>query len=367
MSAGTGMKLSYLCSAAYDGPGPGLGVWPAPPANCDRETAQRSMAQALDNARLAEAVGFDWISVSEHHYSPIMLTPNPIVFAGALSQVTRTAKIAVLGPLIPINNPVRIAEELAMLDCLTGGRIVVLFLRGTPNEQKTYADTSERSRAMTQEGIDLILKAWTTDESFAWKGEEYQFEHVAPWPRTAQVPHPVVFGSGNSEESVIFAAQRRLSIGMSFAPSPVVKKWVELYRTECDKAGWKPTPDHVLYRHIAHIAASDAEAAEQMQEAGAARARRAGRERASAGHEPAGGASGQPGAGREMGGPAQARPSFFTPYFFGGPETVIARAKELADCGVGILDLAFGIPGADYQAQAIKTFGELAMPTLAKI
>jgi alkanesulfonate monooxygenase SsuD/methylene tetrahydromethanopterin reductase-like flavin-dependent oxidoreductase (luciferase family) len=322
------------------------------------------MAQALDNARLAEAVGFDWISVSEHHYSPIMLTPNPIVFAGALSQVTRTAKIAVLGPLIPINNPVRIAEELAMLDCLTGGRIVVLFLRGTPNEQKTYADTSERSRAMTQEGIDLILKAWTSDEPFAWKGEEYQFEHVAPWPRTAQVPHPIVFGSGNSEESVKFAAQRRLSIGMSFAPPPVVKKWVELYRYECDKAGWKPTADNVLYRHIAHIAASDAEAAEQMQEAGAARARQA-HARASA--APAAASSGHASEGREMGGPAQARPSFFTPYFFGGPETVIAKAKELADCGVGVLDLAFGIPGADYQARALKTFGEKALPALAKV
>ncbi len=354
------MKLSYLCAAGYDGPGPGLGTWPARPADCDRDTAQRSMAQALDNALLAEALGFDWISVSEHHYSPIMLTPNPIVFAGALSQVTKRAKIAVLGPLIPINNPVRIAEELAMLDCLTGGRIIVLFLRGTPNEQKTYADTTDRSRAMTQEGIDLILKAWTADEPFAWNGEEYQFEHVAPWPRTAQVPHPVVFGSGNSEESVKFAAQRRLSIGMSFAPPPVVKQWVNLYRAEADKAGWQPTAENVLYRHIAHIASSDAEAKEQMQEAGAARARaRAGRDH-SASH-------GRASAGREMGGPAQSQPSFFTPYFFGGPETVMAKAKELADCGVGILDLAFGIPGADYQARAIKTFGEKVLPRLAKM
>ena len=344
------MKLSFLCTAAYDGPNT-LGTWPARPADCDRATAQKSMAKALENARIAESVGFDWISVSEHHYSPIMLTPNPIVFAGALSQVTTKAKIAVLGPLIPINNPVRIAEELAMLDCLTNGRLIVLFLRGTPNEQKTYSDVSERSRAMTQEGIDLILKAWTSDEPFAWKGEEYQFEHVAPWPRTVQLPHPVVFGSGNSEESVIFAAQRKLSIGMSFAPPPVVKKWVELYRSEADKAGWKPTPDNVLYRHIAHVAASDAEATEQMQEAGAARARSA----AHASH------------GREMGGPAQNRPSFFQPYFFGGPETVIAKAKELADCGVGILDLAFAIPGTDYQARALKTFGDLALRSLAKM
>jgi len=168
------MKVSYLCSASYDGPGPSMGSWPAPPAACDRETARASMAHALENARLAESLGFDWISVSEHHYSPIMLTPNPIVFAAALSQVTTRAKIAVLGPLLPLNNPVRVAEELAMLDCLSNGRVVVLFLRGTPNEQITYGDVTARSRAMTQEGIELILKIWSSNEPFEWKGEEYQ-------------------------------------------------------------------------------------------------------------------------------------------------------------------------------------------------
>jgi alkanesulfonate monooxygenase SsuD/methylene tetrahydromethanopterin reductase-like flavin-dependent oxidoreductase (luciferase family) len=343
------MKFSYLCSASYDGPGPGM-AWPAPPSACDRETAQLSVAHALENARLAEAAGFDWISVSEHHYSPIMLTPNPIVMAAALSQVTARAKIAVLGPLLPLNNPVRVAEEIAMLDCLTNGRVIVLFLRGTPNEQLTYGDVAERSRAMTQEGIELILKIWSSSEPFEWKGKEFQYKTVSPWPRTVQVPHPVTFGSGNSDESIEFAAKHRLSIAMSFAPPAMVKTWVDRYRAEADKCGWAPTPDNVLYRHLAHVADSDSSADAEMKEASAARASAAARGSAA----------------REMGGPA-ARPAFFTPFFHGGPETVVEKAAQLRDCGVGILDLAFVIPGADRQGRAIKTFGEKVMPKLARM
>jgi hypothetical protein len=147
-----------------------------------------------------------------------------------------------------------------------------------------------------------------------------------------------------------------LPIAISFAPANVVKGWVERYRAAADKADWMPGPDHVLYRHLAHVARSDAAATEEMQEANAARARVAAQ---------------TPSTGAEMGGPAaQSRtppPSFFTPYFFGGPETVIARAEEMRSAGVGILDLAFIIPGGERQAEALKTFAAKAMPALAKM
>src|SRR6185369_15919523 len=95
-------------------------------------------------------------------------------------------KIAVLGPLLPLNNPVRVAEEIAMLDAMSGGRIVVCFLRGTPSEHHAYADVAAQSRAMTQEGISLILKAWTSEEPFSWQGEHFKFNTVSVWPRTLQ-------------------------------------------------------------------------------------------------------------------------------------------------------------------------------------
>jgi alkanesulfonate monooxygenase SsuD/methylene tetrahydromethanopterin reductase-like flavin-dependent oxidoreductase (luciferase family) len=323
-----------------------------PSSSCDRETARRSLMGALNNAKIAEASGFDWVSVSEHHYGPISLTPNPLVMAGALSQATSRVKIAVLGPILPLNNPVRVAEELAMVDCLSGGRIIVLFLRGTPNEQVTYQNVVERSRSMTQEGIDLILKAWTTPDATNWHGKEYQFDHISIWPRPVQAPHPLVFGSGNSDESIAFAAQRKLSIAISFATLEVVKKWVELYKSEADKHGWTPTADNVLYRHIAHVGDTDALATEEYDAAVAARAG----ETAKLRNE-----------GQEMGGPAAAANAMFKPFLFGGPETVKAKIATVRDAGVGILDLAFGIPGCTNQGEAIARFGKTVLPGVASL
>src|SRR5277367_3859210 len=115
------MKLSLLAAASYEGRVASR-AWPTPPSACDPEIARRSLTDNLELARRADEAGFDWVSVSEHHFGPIMLTPNPLVWAGALTQVVRRANIALLGPVLPLNNPVRVAEEVAMLDAISGGR-----------------------------------------------------------------------------------------------------------------------------------------------------------------------------------------------------------------------------------------------------
>lgn len=109
---------------------------------------ERSLASLRSGFALfehADALGFDWVSVSEHHYSTSM-TPSPIVAAAALSQRVHRADIAVLGPSLPFLNPVRTAEELAMLDNLCGGRLIVALLRGTPPEYLAYG-TNPANRA----------------------------------------------------------------------------------------------------------------------------------------------------------------------------------------------------------------------------
>jgi alkanesulfonate monooxygenase SsuD/methylene tetrahydromethanopterin reductase-like flavin-dependent oxidoreductase (luciferase family) len=116
-------------------------------ADYDPETAQASMARALDFFELADEVGFDWVSVAEHHYAPGSLTPNPMVMAGAVAQRVKRAQIALLGSNIPIQNPVRVAEEFAMLDTLTGGRVITGMLRGTSNEYVTYGVNPAESRS----------------------------------------------------------------------------------------------------------------------------------------------------------------------------------------------------------------------------
>src|SRR3546814_5591949 len=100
------------------------------------------------------------------------------------------------------------------------------------SDLKTYDTPGDLTKPMTQEGIDLILKAWKTTEPFSWEGEQYKFSTVAIWPKITQRPHPPVFGSGNSDSSVVFAAKRRIGIAFSFAPPEVVKKRSEEHTSE---------------------------------------------------------------------------------------------------------------------------------------
>jgi alkanesulfonate monooxygenase SsuD/methylene tetrahydromethanopterin reductase-like flavin-dependent oxidoreductase (luciferase family) len=344
------MKASFLATTTYAGPAPGLGAWPVPPSHCDRDVASRTMKVTLETCRLAEELGFDWISLSEHHYAPLMLTPNPLVMAGALSQVVKRCRIALLGPLLPLANPVRVAEEIAMLDQISDGRVTVLFLRGTPNEHHTYGDVSAQSRAMTQEGVDLILRAWTSDEPFSWEGQHFQFKTVSVWPRTLQTPHPQVFGSGNSDESVVFAAKRGLGIGMSFAGPKLLKRWIDLYREEAEKAGWTPTAEHVLYRGNAHVAVSDEQAHRD-----AARGQLSDAEVS---------------AQFKVGAPDPDNPlAYITrPYFLGSPATVLEQIAVLRDLGVGVIDMAFATGIGDFnherQVHAMELFAGGVLPEI---
>ena len=340
------MLVSSLCMTGYDGPAPGIEVWPADPMYCDPGTAKASFDHSIAMARKADALGFDWISLSEHHYAPYIMTPNPCVMAGALSQVTSRAKIALLGPLLPLTNPVRLAEELAMLDVISGGRLVVLFLRGTPNEHRTYDTDAEATRGMTQEGIDLIRKAWTQTERFAWNGAHYNFGTVSVWPSTLQTPHPPIYGSGNSEESVRFAAERKMGIAFSFAPVEIVRDWVKLYHQESAKQGWQPGPEHVIYRGIAYAAQSDDRAQQEM---GAYFGKRAAEQ-----------AQIKQGT---LGGPPVV-PMITEPYFVGGPETLKGRFETLRDCGVGVVDLAWGVGDPDQREAAMDCFAAEVLPAV---
>lgn len=340
------MKISFLASSSYEGPAPGLEIWPAPPRACDPHIASQSVQRTLELSVHAERVGFDWISVSEHHYAPYMMTPNPLILAGALTQVVKKARIALLGPLVPLVNPVRLAEELAMLDSMSGGRLEVLFLRGTPNEHKTYDTPGSDTRGMTQEGIDLVLKAWTEPEPFSWQGEHYQFSQIAVWPRPLQQPHPPVYGSGNSEESVLFAAARGMGIAFSFAPLELVHKWVALYHKAAADHGWQPGPEHVIYRGIAYVADSDEQASADMDSWFGEKAKEQAQFQS-----------------QTMGGPPVV-PLITEPYFVGGPQTLVGRCEALRDCGVGTIDLALGIGSHEQKKASLDIFGAQALPAI---
>ncbi len=360
------MKVCVLGPGAYAGAVDRFGGWPVPPESCDRETASKSFQIQLDQFQLADELGYDWVSVSEHHYAPGLMTPNPIVLAAAASQRTKNVKLAVLGPLMPLTNPVRVAEEIAMLDSISGGRAVVLPLRGTPNEHKTYSPDGAPSpitRELTQEGTRLMMKAWQEPLPFSWRGEHFSFEHVSVWPRVLQDPHPPVFFSGNSDESIEFAAANHLNLAIGFAPASVVASHVAKYKACAAAAGWTPTKENVLYRARALVSPDDEQAQAIVDRVRAAIAQRAQRSEgasygpsatAEAPQRPAGEGGGAPGVAGFQ--------------FWGTPASIVEQVKVYRDAGVGIIDVAFAgdAYGRGGTVKALTAFAD-ALPAIREM
>jgi alkanesulfonate monooxygenase SsuD/methylene tetrahydromethanopterin reductase-like flavin-dependent oxidoreductase (luciferase family) len=339
---------SYLSAEAFKHQG-----WPTPPALYRSEIGQQSLAVALAQAKLADELGFDWVSCSEHHYTPLLQTPNAAVFAAALSQVVHRAKIAILGPLVSMNNPVRIAEELAMLDQLSGGRLVVLFLRGTPNEFLAYGTNPDETRARTQEASILITRALTEPQPFGWEGRYYRFRTVSVWPGSVQQPHPPLYYSGNSLESASFAAAQKMGLGVSFYPTHIAAQMTSHYKQECAKHGWEPTPEQLLYRSFSAIGEDDKEAAELESRFFT------------------GDGTGNlfRGRGAAIPPPTQTQAGFGLGElrFCGGPDTVVQQITDFYEAtGIGAFDIAFGGAGITLEEseKSMRLFATEVLPRI---
>jgi alkanesulfonate monooxygenase SsuD/methylene tetrahydromethanopterin reductase-like flavin-dependent oxidoreductase (luciferase family) len=378
------MKASMLCGAHYAGAEAHLQRPPVSPTFCDPAVAERSFDQWLSYAALADEMGFDWVSVSEHHYSPLILAPSVAPLAGALTQIVRRARIALLGPLVSIANPVRIAEEIAMLDQLSHGRIVVLPLRGTPAEFNTYEPTDAAlTQGRAQEATQLIRKALRESEPFAWDGEFFNFPLIAIWPRPLQRPFPPLFFSGNSVNSAVFAARERLGVCLSFHRPEAVANIVREYRAEAARTGWEPSPDDIVYRGFVLVAETDQRAAELEVDFVPA-------PRRYLLEGPVPGPVAQPSVSgpvaESVPGPAakaavaapltSASDGHVSPFargrmlFAGSPDTVVERIRAFhAMTGVGVVDLLFSsaqIPNADVQ-RSIELFGREVLPRIREL
>ena len=126
--------------------------WPAPNAAFNGERGTELYDAYISAMAYAEECGFDWVAANEHHYSPYSLMANCNLVGAALTQRTKNVKLAMLGNLLPLLNPIRVAEEYAMLDVMSGGRLVAGFVRGIPHEYIAYNVDPSQSRARTARG-----------------------------------------------------------------------------------------------------------------------------------------------------------------------------------------------------------------------
>src|SRR5438067_7952710 len=128
------------------------------------------------------------------------------------------------------------------------GRLIVGMLRGTTNEMMTYHLNPEESRERTDEGMELILRAWKEPQPFGWQGRHFHYRNVSVWPKPLQQPLPPMYALGTSSEASDFAARNHIGLGVSFGPFDAMGKVTGYYKDQCARYGWQPEPHQIIYR-----------------------------------------------------------------------------------------------------------------------
>jgi alkanesulfonate monooxygenase SsuD/methylene tetrahydromethanopterin reductase-like flavin-dependent oxidoreductase (luciferase family) len=215
----------------------------------------------LEQYEYADELGLE-IMLNEHHQTMTCVNACVQISAAALARRTKRAKLLLLGtPLPHRSDPVRVAEELAMLDCLTRGRLISGFVRGVPTEVHPANTNPAHTRVRFEEAHDLILKAWTTREPFAWEGRFYQYRYVNVWPRTFQQPHPPIWITGSSSDSVPWVADRGYTFATFLTPYEQTEQLVKSYKERSHERRLpEPGPERFAYLALCYTAETDEQA-----------------------------------------------------------------------------------------------------------
>ena len=232
----------------------------------DRSKGPALYAEYIGQLAYAAACGFDGVCVNEHHQTAYGLMPAPNLIASALIERTRgtKVKVAVLGRALPIvNNPVTIAEEFAMLDNMSEGRLIAGFVRGIGCEYHSSMVNPILSHERFHEAHDLIVQAWTRDGPFDFVGEHYNLNYVSLWPRPVQLPHPPIWvPSQGSRETIewVAAPERKYPLLMAFSPVDTVVRFHEAYRKAALDFGYEVSGDQLGWSTPVYVGETDEEA-----------------------------------------------------------------------------------------------------------
>ena len=228
------MKLDVLYE--IDCPRP----WPGPHPQGQRQAEQRSYREALEQIRLADQLGFHTTWHVEHHFrAGRSHCPAPEVVLGALSQITEQIRLGFGVTLLPhaFGPPMRVAEKVATVDILSGGRVEWGTGRSTPMEQTAFGVDREHSKDQAREAIEAIVGMWES-EYFEFHGKYLDFPRRMVTPKPVQDPHPPAWMAATSDGSAAMAGDMGLGL-LSFAimqPLERMGAQIEQYRAASSQA-----------------------------------------------------------------------------------------------------------------------------------
>jgi alkanesulfonate monooxygenase SsuD/methylene tetrahydromethanopterin reductase-like flavin-dependent oxidoreductase (luciferase family) len=243
-------------------------VW-VPNELWDPDTACGYYNVYIDQLVFAEELGFDGVCINEHHQNVYGLMPSPNLIAAALTQRTERVKIAIVGNALPLYDPpTRVAEEIAMLDNMSGGRIIAGQVIGGGPEYYSFSINPAEARTRFAEAHEIIMRAWTQPGPFEFYGEHYKLRYVNTWPRPLQKPHPPVWIPGvGSLETMEFVAKRRYAyMGIPYFHIDFFKKTYGLFKQACEREGYEAHPEQMGLLMPIYVGETDAQARAEFEQ-----------------------------------------------------------------------------------------------------
>ena len=217
----------------------------------------------FDEAVYSEKMGFDGVMLNEHHGTPFCGGSVMNIEAAVLARITENIKIVLLGNPLPVADPLRLAEELAMIDMISNGRLVSGWVRGAGSESIYNNANPAYNRELFEEAHDFVIKTWTTPGPFRYEGKHYQYRHVNPWVLPIQKPYPQMWIPGLvSPETVVWCAKHRypyLALATFLEPT---LEMAQLYRDTAAQEGYEFGPENFGYLQRVVVAETEEKAQE---------------------------------------------------------------------------------------------------------
>ncbi|TGK15683.1 LLM class flavin-dependent oxidoreductase [Leptospira fluminis] len=229
------------------------------PPHWDQSTVFKN---SRDFATEAEELGFDDLWVLEHHFTEYGLCPDAMMMAGFLLGMTQRIKVGTAIIVAPLNHPVRLLEQVSLLDQLSDGRFIAGFGRGFfPADFEVFGINPSQNHKMLQEWIDIMFSAWKNKGKISWDTDLIRFPEIAVYPSCSTVPHPPVYVVGESPSTIEWAATLGIPLIMNVPQSTEqVRAKLDLYGEIAETNDHDPSKiDHVISA-VVHVADSREEA-----------------------------------------------------------------------------------------------------------
>jgi alkanesulfonate monooxygenase SsuD/methylene tetrahydromethanopterin reductase-like flavin-dependent oxidoreductase (luciferase family) len=230
----------------------------------DAQKGSQLLNEYIDEKIQCDELGFDGMMLNEHHGTPFCMGAVMDVEASILARATKRARIVLLGnPMPVVGNPLRLAEELAMIDLLSKGRLVSGFIRGAGSEQLFNNANPAYNREYFDEAHDLIIAAWTKPGPFRFEGKHFHYRFVNPWVLPLQKPHPPIWIPGLiSPETVVWCAKKRYPyVALATMLKPTLELW-NMYGKAAAELGYQAGPENFGYLQPVFCAETDEKAEE---------------------------------------------------------------------------------------------------------